>query len=79
MVVDKSYRTEGRQCDSCKALVVDAPEKCLLCGGSLSEAPDLINRATHKVLEQAGSVQVVSGFAAEKLADTARIGAFLRF
>jgi hypothetical protein len=79
MVVDKSYRAEGRQCLSCNGLFVDAPDNCPSCGGPLTEAPDLINRASHKVLEQAGRVQVVSGPAAEKLADVARVGAFLRF
>jgi peptide chain release factor subunit 1 len=79
MVVDKSYRTEGRQCSSCNGLLVDAPEKCPFCGGTLLEAADLINRTSHRVLEQAGRVQVVSGVAADRLADVARIGAFLRF
>jgi hypothetical protein len=38
----------------------------------------LINRASHRVLDMGGKVQLVSGEAAAKLAD-AGIGAVLRF
>ena len=78
MVVAKDYRVEGRECESCHVLVVDGVEACSFCGGKLQPAPDLINRASHRVLDQAGKVQMVSGEAADKLAGTG-IGAILRF
>jgi hypothetical protein len=59
-------------------LGADGPERCSFCGGKVEPAPDLINRASHRVIEQAGKVQIVSGHAAEKLAANG-IGAVLRF
>ncbi|HKV41077.1 MAG TPA: hypothetical protein VJX67_17855 [Blastocatellia bacterium] len=79
LVVSRGYRTEGKQCASCQVLVTGGLEKCAYCGGNLDAAPDLINRSWHKVLEQAGSVQMISGAAAEKLASVGNIGAILRF
>ncbi len=78
LVVAKGYRAEGRQCRSCKVLVTDDARKCAYCGEELMAAPDLINRASRKVLEQSGRVQIVSGAAAEKL-NPAGVGAVLRF
>ncbi|HXG91358.1 MAG TPA: hypothetical protein VNN73_03195 [Blastocatellia bacterium] len=78
MVVARGYRMEGKECDSCHVLLVDGEEKCSFCGGKLQPAPDLINRASHRVLEQAGKVQQVSGAAADKLAGIG-VGAILRF
>ena len=78
MVVAKDYRTEGKQCGSCQTLSLESLEGCSFCGGRLEPASDLINRASHRVLDQGGKVQVVSGVAAEKLAGNG-IGAVLRF
>jgi peptide subunit release factor 1 (eRF1) len=78
MVVARDYRTEGKECVSCRVLVADGLERCSFCGGKLEIATDLINRASHRVIEQAGKVQMVSGEAAGKLAGTG-IGAVLRF
>lgn len=78
MVVARDYHAEGKECDSCHVLVADGLELCSYCGGKLEPAPDLVNRASHRVLEQAGKVQLVSGAAAGKLA-AAGIGAILRF
>ena len=78
MVVARNYHIEGKECDSCHVLFSDGLEKCSYCGGKLEPAPDLINRASHRVLDQAGKVQLVSGAAAEKLSE-AGIGAILRF
>jgi peptide subunit release factor 1 (eRF1) len=80
LVVAHDYRLEGKQCDTCGVLVVGEADKCSFCGGNLQPAPDLINRASHRVLDQAGKVQMVSGKAAEKLAATGNgVGAILRF
>jgi len=78
MVVAKDYRVEGTECASCGVLLTKDVEKCSFCGGRLDPAPDLINRASHRVIEQAGRVQLVSGEAASKLQGSG-IGAILRF
>jgi hypothetical protein len=78
LVIAKDYRVEGKQCASCGVLSIEPRENCSFCGGTLEPAPDLINRASHRVLEQAGKVQMVSGAAAQKLA-SAGVGAVLRF
>lgn len=78
MIVARDYRLEGKECNACHILVVDGEAKCAFCGGDLQAAPDLINRASHRVIEQAGKVQIVSGAAADKLAGTG-VGAVLRF
>jgi len=78
MIVAREYRLEGKECNACHVLVVDGEAKCSFCGGDLQPAPDLINRASHRVIEQAGKVQIVSGAAADKLAGTG-VGAVLRF
>jgi len=80
LVVTKNYRAEGKQCSSCGVLLLtDLAARCSFCDGPLTAAPDLINRASHKVIEQAGKVQLVSGAAAEKLAAAGSVGAILRF
>jgi peptide subunit release factor 1 (eRF1) len=79
LVVARDYHIEGRECDSCHVLVLDdGHEKCSFCGGKLEAAPDLINRASHRVLDQAGKVQMISGAASEKL-EGFGVGAVLRF
>ena len=78
LVVTRDYRAEGKECTACRVLVADGPERCSFCGGELEPVPDLINRASHRVIEQAGRVQMVSGEAADKLAASG-IGAVLRF
>jgi hypothetical protein len=78
MVVAKDYHVEGRQCSSCRVLVAEGADRCSFCGGEMEPAPDLINRASHRIIEQAGKIYVVSGEAAEKLAGNG-VGAVLRF
>ena len=78
MVIARDYRAAGEQCESCRILIVEGGDQCSFCGGKLEAAPDLINRASYKVLDQGGRVQIVSGPAAQKLSETG-IGAVLRF
>jgi peptide subunit release factor 1 (eRF1) len=78
MVVASDYHAVGKECGSCHLLATEEQECCPLCGAEFESAPDLINRASHRVIEQAGQVHLVSGDAADKLAD-AGVGAFLRF
>ncbi|MFY9569881.1 MAG: hypothetical protein WAV20_00605, partial [Blastocatellia bacterium] len=78
LVVAHDFRIEGKECVSCHVLLSDDREKCLFCGGQLEPAPDLINRASHRVLDMGGKVQLVSGDAAARLTE-AGIGAVLRF
>jgi peptide chain release factor subunit 1 len=78
LIVTRDYHIEGKECNACHVLVVGTDVTCAFCGGDLQPAPDLINRASHRVIEQAGKVQIVSGLAADKLAGTG-LGAVLRF
>jgi len=78
LIVARDFRVEGKECSSCHVLVANGDKKCSFCGGKLDPAPDLINRASRRVLDRGGKVQLVSGAAAAKLAD-AGIGAILRF
>jgi peptide subunit release factor 1 (eRF1) len=78
LIIARDFHVEGKECDLCHVLVTDANEKCSFCSGKLEAAPDLINRASHRVLDMGGKVQLVSGEAAVKLAE-AGIGAVLRF
>lgn len=78
LVVARDFRVEGKECSACHVLVSHGNEKCSFCGGQLEAAPDLINRASHRVLDMGGKVQLVSGEAAARLAE-AGIGAVLRF
>lgn len=78
MVVAHDFRAEGKECSECHVLVSETNEWCSFCEGKLEAIPDLINRASHRVLEMGGRIQLVSGVAASKLAG-AGIGAVLRF
>jgi len=78
MVVAKDFRVAGKECSSCHVLVSDGAEKCAFCGEQLEAAPDLINRASRRVLDKGGKVQLISGEAAVKLGE-AGVGAVLRF
>ncbi|MEK6299332.1 MAG: hypothetical protein AABO41_01300 [Acidobacteriota bacterium] len=78
MVVARDFRAEGKECSDCGVLIADGLERCSFCGGKLEPVADLINRASHLVIDQAGKVQMVSGEAADKLAANG-IGAVLRF
>ena len=78
LIVARDYRLEGKECSACRVLLADGEATCSFCGGDLQPAPDLINRASHRVIEQPGKVQIVSGAAADKLAG-AGVGAVLRF
>ena len=78
MVIARDFRVAGKECSSCHVLVSDGDEKCAFCGARLEAAPDLINRASRRVIEKGGKVQLISGDAAVKLGE-AGVGAVLRF
>ena len=78
LVIAKDFHMQGKQCSSCHVLVAEDGDRCSFCGGQMEPAPDLINRASHRVIEQGGKVYMVSGAAAEKLAEHG-VGAVLRF
>ena len=78
LVVARDFRVEGKECRACHVLVADGDEECSFCGGQFEAAPDLINRASHRVLDTGGKIQLVSGEAAALLSE-AGIGAVLRF
>jgi peptide subunit release factor 1 (eRF1) len=78
MVIARDFRVTGNECSSCHVLVSDGGAKCAFCGEKLEAATDLINRASRRVLDMGGKVQLVSGEAAAKLGE-AGVGAVLRF
>ena len=78
MVIARDFRVAGKECSSCNVLVSDGDEKCAFCGEKLQTAPDLINRASRRVLDMGGKVQLISGEAAAQLGE-AGVGAVLRF
>lgn len=78
LLIARDFHVNGRECGACRVLFANGTENCVFCGEKAEEAPDLVNRASHRVLEMGGKVQLVSGEAAAKLAE-AGIGAVLRF
>ena len=79
LIVCKSFRAAGSQCCGCGVLTVDGNGQCPYCGDRLDPAPDLINLVSHKVMEQHGKVDVISGEAEGKLMEAGGVGAVLRF
>lgn len=79
LVVSRNFRHSGSQCTRCAMLIVNQQNDCPMCPGEAEPAPDFVNRLSHKVLEQGGKVNIVSGHAEEKLNRDANVGAILRF
>lgn len=69
---------EGQECGKCHAFFTMADEKCPNCNSKLHPVKDLVNRVSHAVLETGGSVEVVSGPAAEALRQVGDVAALLR-
>ena len=78
IVVAADFRIGGKECSSCHVLTSEGSYTCAFCGGKLEEAPDLINRASRRVLDLGGRVQLISGEPAMKISE-AGVGAVLRF
>jgi peptide subunit release factor 1 (eRF1) len=78
LILARDFRIAGNECNACHILMTNADGQCSFCGGKLEAAPDLINRAAHRVIELGGTVQHVSGEAASKLGH-AGMAAVLRF
>lgn len=80
LVIADSTRLPGGECPQCGLLTVDTATACPACGAPVKPLEDLPERAIEKVLEQAGSVEIVHGHAAERLSAVGRgWGALLRF
>ncbi|RMG54875.1 MAG: hypothetical protein D6723_03970 [Acidobacteria bacterium] len=80
LLYGKDFSANGYVCSQCSMLYVEnRPERCLYCGGSLSPAPNLINRAIERVISAGGQVEEVNDRAAAQLARAGYIGAFLRY
>ncbi|MGQ9496141.1 MAG: baeRF10 domain-containing protein [Thermoanaerobaculaceae bacterium] len=69
---------EGQECGTCHAFFTTADEKCPHCGSKLNTVKDLINRVSQEVIDTGGSVEVVSGPAAEALRQVGDVAALLR-
>jgi len=78
LVYLRGAQFEGQECSTCHGLFTPAEESCPHCGNTLHPVKDFINRISHRVLDAGGSVEVVSGPAAEALTQVADIAALLR-
>jgi peptide subunit release factor 1 (eRF1) len=78
LVYLRGAQFEGQECSACHGLFTPAEESCPHCGNTLHPVKDFINRISHRVLDAGGSVEVVSGPAAEALTQVADIAALLR-
>jgi peptide chain release factor subunit 1 len=80
LVVAEGLRAGGSECPGCGRLTVASLAECPACGAAMRAVEDVIERAAERALDQAGSVEVVHGEAAQRLLDEAEgMGAFLRY
>lgn len=78
LVYVRGLSMEGQECAECGGLFTMAEEKCPQCGNTLHHVKTLVDRLSHRVIEAGGSVEVVSGPAAETLRQVGDIAAILR-
>lgn len=78
LVYIRGLSVEGQECRECGGLFTMAEEKCPQCGNTLHHVKTLVDRLSHRVIEAGGSVEVVSGPAAETLRQVGDIAAILR-
>ncbi len=78
LVYVRGAQLDGQECSACHGLFTLAEKTCPHCGNTLHRVKDFTNRISHRVLDAGGSVEVVSGPAAETLRQVAEIAAFVR-
>jgi peptide subunit release factor 1 (eRF1) len=78
LVYVRGLSVEGQECGECGGLFTMAEEKCPQCGNTLHHVKAFVDRLSHRVIEAGGSVEVVSGPAAETLRQVGDIAAILR-
>ncbi|MBI2912434.1 MAG: host attachment protein [Chloroflexi bacterium] len=79
LVVIDGILIPGAECANCRLLIELPSASCPACGAATTHLPDLVERAIQRIYENNGSVEVVFGRAAERLAAFGGIGAQLRF
>ena len=78
LLVEENYHAAGHVCTHCGYVAAQASAKCPLCSyESLSETPDVVNRAIHKAIETGAAVNIVRHN--EALAKAGGIAAILRY
>jgi peptide subunit release factor 1 (eRF1) len=76
----KNFSMTGHHCPACGALYLETRSQgCLYCGTLLEPVSNVIGLALERTMTLGGGVEEVHGPAAEKLAETGSIGAFLRY
>jgi peptide subunit release factor 1 (eRF1) len=76
----KKFSLPGRRCPACEALYAETrAEACVYCGNLLDAVSNVVGPALERTMTLGGGVEEVHGPAAEKLAQTGSIGAFLRY
>lgn len=77
LVLERGFKSPGRQCTDCRALSAKGEVRCPYCGGPMQNLNCVVDHAAHKSVEQGAAVQVVDG--KEVFSRAGKIGAFLRF
>ena len=80
LVVARGVHGEGSECTNCARLDPGRVETCPTCGKAMRPLHDLFHRAMARVVEQAGSVEVLHGAAERRLMEAGGgLGALLRY
>jgi len=77
LLISEGFRAPGYACTSCGLLLAQHPGYCPLCGATLEEINDVVERTVRMVVEGGGEVEFVKGN--EELEKAGRIGALLRY
>ncbi len=59
LLVARNYHVEGRQCGSCRAVVIDNLGACPYCGQALGPAADAVDLAVHRAIECGAKVSLM--------------------
>lgn len=80
LVVADGVHLGGSECPDCGRLRPRSVATCSACGASMRPVHDLFHLAMDRALEQAGSVEIVHGAAAQRLREAGGgLGALLRY
>lgn len=80
LLVAERLQAAGHECPNCGRLAREADRSCPVCGTLTRPVHDVLHRAMGRVLELDGSVEIVHGDVARRLAEQGDgIGALLRY
>lgn len=77
LAISEGFRAPGYQCQGCGYLTAQELKTCPFCGSEVREIADVVEMAIEQVMEQGGTVEVVSNVPA--LDEAGHIGALLRY